>query len=70
MFVAGDQMNMETSSAGAVGSVVVGDQCTTGDPDPVTSNQIKNPEIYYDPNSDAPFTSIISTTLWLEYVGQ
>jgi hypothetical protein len=69
MFVAGDQMLMETSSAGAVGSVVVGDQCTTGSPDLATTNQIKNPEIYYDPNSDAPFTSIISTTLWLEYTG-
>jgi hypothetical protein len=68
MFVAGDQMHMETSSAGAVGSVVVGDQCTAGNPDLVDSNEIKNPEIYYDPNADAPFTSIISTTLWLEYV--
>jgi hypothetical protein len=70
MFVAGDQMHMETSSAGAVGSVVVGDQCNDGDPDLITDNEIKNPNIYYDPNSDAPFTSIISTTLWLEYVGQ
>lgn len=69
MFVAGDQISMQTSSAGAVGSVVVGDECNTGSPDLVTSNSIKNPEIYYDPNSDAPFTSIISTTLWLEYAG-
>ena len=68
MFVAGDQVHMETSSAGAVGSVVVGDQCSTGNPDLITSNEIKNPNIYYDPNADAPFTSIISTTLWLEYV--
>ena len=35
----------------------------------ITSNEIKNPAIYYDPNSDAPFTSLIDTTLWLEYVG-
>jgi hypothetical protein len=69
MFVAGDQMHMETSSAGAVGSLVVGDQCSTGNPDIATTNEIKNPNIYYDPFSDAPFTSIISTTLWLEYVG-
>lgn len=69
MFIAGDQMHMETSSAGAVGSVVVGDNCTVGNPDLVTTNEIKNPNIYYDPNADAPFTSIISTTLWLEYVG-
>jgi hypothetical protein len=67
MFVAGDQLHMETSSQGAVGSVVVGDNCSTGNPDLVTGTEIKNPEIYYDPNSDSPFTSIISTTLWLEY---
>jgi hypothetical protein len=69
MFVAGDQLHMETSSQGAVGSVVVGDQCTTGNPDLATANEIKNPAIYYDPNSEAPFTSIINTTLWLEYTG-
>jgi hypothetical protein len=49
--------------------LVVGDQCSTGNPDIATTNEIKNPNIYYDPFSDAPFTSIISTTLWLEYVG-
>lgn len=71
MFVAGDQMSLQTSSAGAVGSVIVGDQCNTDDPDPglILTNEIKNPNIYYDPYADAPFTSIISTTLWLEYVG-
>ena len=69
MFVAGDQIHMETSSQGAVGSVVVADQCTNGNPDLVTSNEIKNPSIWYDPNSEAPFTSIIDTTLWLEYTG-
>jgi hypothetical protein len=69
MFVAGDQMQMETSSQGAVGSVVVGDQCSTGNVDLVTSSEIKNPAIYYDPNSEAPFTSIIDSTLWLEYAG-
>ena len=69
MFVAGDQMQMETSSAGAVGAMVVANQCQTGNPDLVTTSEIKNPAIYYDPNSDAPFTSVISTTLWLEYPG-
>lgn len=68
MFVAGDQMKMETSSQGAVGSVLVANQCPTGaSPDLTTASEIKNPAIYYDPNSDAPFTSIINTTLWLEY---
>lgn len=70
MFVAGDQMKMETSSQGAVGSVLVANQCPTqGNPNLITTSEIKNPAIYYDPNADAPFTSIINTTLWLEYPG-
>jgi Tfp pilus assembly protein PilV len=65
-FVAGDQVNMQTSSNGAYGSVVATDQC------PASSgevNEIKNPAITFAPNVDSPFSSIINTTLWLEYVG-
>jgi hypothetical protein len=82
MFVTGDQINMQTSSQGAVGSVVAADQCpskpmgSTPVVEPqlpgegsVTTNEIKNPAIYFDPNANAPFTSIVDTTLWLEYVG-
>jgi len=67
MFVAGDQIDMSTSSQGAVGAVLAGDQCTNSSL--ATSNSVKNPEIYFDPNTEAPFTSLINTTLWLEYVG-
>jgi hypothetical protein len=71
MFVAGDQMDMSTSSNGAYGSVLAGDQCTPVSTDPfyVPVNKIDNPSIYYDPNAKAPFTDIIDTTLWLEYAG-
>lgn len=75
MFVAGDQMELSTSSQGAVGSVVVGNECTTppvpsvGNQGLITNTVIKNPAIYYDPNSDAPFTSVITSTLWLDYSG-
>lgn len=75
MFVAGDQMELTTSSSGAVGSVLVGSECSTpptpsvGNQGLITSTVIKNPTIYYDPNSDAPFTSIITTSLWLDYSG-
>lgn len=82
MFVAGDQINLQTSSTGAVGSVVAADQCTSPPKgsSPVTEpqlpgegivslNEVKNPAIYFDPNANAPFTSIVDTTLWLEYVG-
>jgi hypothetical protein len=72
MFVAGDQIKMQTSAAGAVGSVLVADQCASPSPLPgglVTTSEISNLEIYYDPDSDAPFTSIITTSLWLDYSG-
>jgi len=66
LFVAGDQINMQTSSQGAYGAVVAGDQCAAS---PGEKNVIKNPNIYYDPNAEAPFTDVIDTTLWLEYPG-
>lgn len=73
MFVAGDQISLQTSSAGAVGSVVIGEQCAT----PIGSgglvnggaSEVKNLHIYFDPNSSAPFTSVITTSLWLDYTG-
>lgn len=65
MFVAGDQISMQTSSQGAVGSVIAADRC---DNSPlVADNEVKNPSVYFDPDGDSPFTDIINTTLWLEY---
>lgn len=71
MFVAGDQINMQTGSTGAYGSVIAADQCAPVSTDPfyIPIDEIKNPSIYYDPNAEAPFTDIIDTTLWLEYPG-
>lgn len=65
-FIAGDQIQMSTSSNGAYGAVIALDQC---DPSGslVDANSIKNPSIYYDPNAQAPFTDVINNTLWLEY---
>lgn len=72
MIVAGDQVYLQTSSNSAVGSVVATDNCV-GSPQPTDSmvdrNTVKNLELYYDPNSDAPFTSIITNSLWLDYSG-
>lgn len=67
-FIAGDQISMSTSSAGAYGAVISADQCDPANGlSPVDSNIIKNPSIYYDPNAQAPFTDVINNTLWLEY---
>ena len=68
MFVAGDQISLQTSSSGAYGSVLAGDQCDIAG-SPVDVSEVKNPAVYFDPNSDAPFTSIVNTTLWQEYTG-
>lgn len=65
MFVAGDQISMQTSSQGAVGSVIAADRCSTSPL--VTLNEVKNPTVYFDPEGDSPFTDVINTTLWLEY---
>lgn len=67
-FIAGDQIQMSTSSNGAYGAVIAVDQCDPPDGTSlVDSNSIKNPSIYYDPNAQAPFTDVINNTLWLEY---
>ncbi len=67
-FIAGDQVEMSTSSNGAYGAVVAADQCDPADgTSPVDGNVVKNPSIYYDPNAQAPFADVINNTLWLEY---
>jgi hypothetical protein len=65
MFIAGDQISLQTSSQGAVGSVVAADRCSTSPL--VTENVVKNPAVYFDPAGSSPFSDIITTTLWLEY---
>jgi hypothetical protein len=68
LFLAGDQVEMSTSSNGAYGAVVAADQCDPPDGTTlVDGNSIKNPSIYYDPNAKAPFTNVINNTAWLEY---
>jgi hypothetical protein len=67
-FIAGDQVQMSTSSNGAYGAVIAADQCDPPDGmSLVDGNSIKNPSIYYDPNAQAPFTDVINNTLWLEF---
>lgn len=78
LFLAGDQVQLETAAQGAYGAVVAADQCSPSSADNspqitdyrkslIGANTVKNPKIYYDPNGQAPFVDIINTTLWLEY---
>jgi hypothetical protein len=64
LFLAGDQLHLQTSSNGAYGAFVAADQCPASAGE---TNEVKNPAVYFDPNAEAPFTDIINTTLWLEY---
>lgn len=71
MVVVRDQVDLNTSSNSAVGAIVATDACSSTQPvdSLVGINSITNMELYYDPNSDAPFTSLITTSLWLDYSG-
>ena len=68
MYVAGEEVQVWTSSSGLVGSVLAGNKCPA-DTGPVASNEVQGQIVKFDPNGDSPFSSLISTTLWLEYVG-
>lgn len=67
-YIAGEEIDLWTSSSMLVGSVLAANQCPN-DSGPLTSdaNAIQGQEIWFQPNSDTPFSSIVSTTLWLEY---
>lgn len=67
-FIAGDQIDMETSSQNVYGAIIAADQCNPSG-SLVGANEVKNPAIYYDPNVAAPFVDIVNTTLWLEFAG-
>jgi hypothetical protein len=65
LFVAGDQLNLQTSSSTIVGALIAADQCNhDGD-----SNDIQGVTILFDGTVEAPMASLIRTALWLEYVG-
>jgi hypothetical protein len=73
MYVAGEEVLLWTSSSGLVGSVLAGNKCES-EPyglkvggKPLSTNEVQGQIIKFDPNGDSPFSSLISTTLWLEY---
>lgn len=64
MFYAGDKVDLSTSSGTITGAVVAGNGCPAAG-----SSNIQGMTIHYDQNAQVPVSSIIDTTLWLEYVG-
>jgi hypothetical protein len=67
-YIAGEEVSLFTSSSMLVGSVLAANQCPN-DSGPLTgdANDVQGQDIWFKPNSDSPFSSVISTTLWLEY---
>jgi hypothetical protein len=65
-YVAGEEILVWTSSSGLVGSVMARNQCPS-DTGPVASNEVQGQIIKFDPKAQSPFSSLIATTLWLEY---
>ena len=67
-YIAGEEIELWTSSSMLVGSVLAANQCD-GDSGIITGdgNEVQGQDIWFKPNADSPFSSIISTTLWLEY---
>lgn len=67
-YIAGEEIELFTSSSMLVGSVLAANQCPN-DSGPVTGdvNEVQGQDIWFKPNADSPFSSVIATTLWLEY---
>jgi hypothetical protein len=64
VMLAGDKIDLNTSSGAVTGSVIANNTCAAaGD------NEIQGMTITYDQSVEAPVYSVVNTTLWLEYVG-
>lgn len=64
IMLAGDKIDLDTSSAEVTGSLIANNTCAAaGD------NQIQGMTVTYDQSVEAPVYSVVNTTLWLEYVG-
>ena len=68
MFVAGDELQLSTSSNEAVGAAVAIDKCepTTGEMIDDGESRLQGITFFFDPNAESPFSSLINITLWQE----
>jgi hypothetical protein len=64
IMLAGDALQMSTSSASVTGALMANNTCAAaGD------NHVQGMTVTYDQSVEAPVYSVVNTTLWLEYVG-
>lgn len=68
MFVAGDELQLNTSSNSAVGAAVAVDNCpaTTGEMIEDGESRLQGITFWFDPNAESPFSALINVTLWQE----
>ena len=68
MFVAGDELDLRTSSDQAVGAAVAIDKCegSSGEMIDDGGSRLQGISFFFDPNAESPFSSLINITLWQE----
>jgi hypothetical protein len=64
VILAGDKIDLQTSSATVKGSLIANNTCEAAG-----SNHVQGMTITYDESVEAPVYSVVNTTLWLEYTG-
>jgi hypothetical protein len=64
LILAGDKIDLQTSSATVKGSLIANNTCAAAG-----SNHVQGMTITYDESVEAPVYSVVNTTLWLEYTG-
>ncbi len=62
LMMAGDKIDLKTSSATVQGALIANNTCVAAGP-----NSIQGMQITYDQSVEAPVYSVVNTTLWLEY---
>lgn len=62
LFVAGDKIDLKTSSSTIQGAIIAGNKCAAAG-----TNTVQGITVTYDDTVEAPVNDVIRTTLWLEY---
>lgn len=62
LFLAGDKVDLNTSSATITGAVIASNRCAAAGP-----NTVQGVTVNYDDTLESPLSDVIRTTLWLEY---
>lgn len=62
LFMAGDKVDLQTSSSTITGAVIAANKCAAAG-----QNQIQGVTVRYDDTLESPLSDVIRTSLWLDY---